>query len=332
MDTLTELSLFSGYGGFSLGLKLAGRLLGFEVRTVGYVEIERYCQEILQARIRDGWLDDAPIWDDVHTFDGEPWRGVVDIVTAGFPCQPFSHAGKRKGGLDDRNLWPQTVRVIRAVRPRLVLLENVSGLLSVRRRGRYYVQEIFRHLAESGYDAVWKSIPASDAGAPHKRLRWFCLAHASDDHGRTRVSRAQEGIRQEEQRRRGPDDRGMELADAAGQHDDMGRPRTGPVCGKRSKAPGLCGRELWPALYGAEQYGWEPPRLVDNPLRGRHVASKGTICARRDSTVDAGNRPTESGLGVLPHGRPGRVGELRALGNGIVPSQLALALVELLDG
>ena len=111
MDSLNELSLFTGYGGFSLGLRLAG----VPTRTVGYVEIDKYCQQLIQARIKDGFLDDAPIWPDICAFDGEQCRGVVDIITAGFPCQPHSVAGQRRGEADERNLWPDTLRVIRDV-------------------------------------------------------------------------------------------------------------------------------------------------------------------------------------------------------------------------
>ena len=123
--TLKELSLFSGYGGFSLGLRLAG----LEVQTVGYIEIEPYCQEIIKARIKDGLLDDGPVFPDISAFRGEQFRGVVDIITAGFPCQPHSVAGLQQGSDDARNKWPDTLRVIREVAPRYVLLENVSGHL-----------------------------------------------------------------------------------------------------------------------------------------------------------------------------------------------------------
>ncbi len=108
-----ELSLFSGAGGGVLATKW---LLGF--KAVCYIEREPYCVEILKARIRDGLLDDAPIWDEASTFDGRPWRGCVDIVTAGFPCQPFSVAGKRQAELDERNGWPDAIRIIREVQPR----------------------------------------------------------------------------------------------------------------------------------------------------------------------------------------------------------------------
>jgi DNA (cytosine-5)-methyltransferase 1 len=164
---LRELSLFSGAGG---GL-LASLLLGW--RTVCYVEHDAYCQRIIQARIRDGLLHDAPIWDDVRTFDGRPWFGSVDIVTAGFPCQPFSSAGDRLAEGDERNMWPDTIRIIKEVRPQWCLLENVSGLLSLP-----YIRRVFIDLAQSGYDTRWDCLPASIFGAPHQRYRLWIVAHA----------------------------------------------------------------------------------------------------------------------------------------------------------
>lgn len=108
---MNELALFAGAGGGILG----GILSGF--RTVCAVEIEPYCREVLLRRQRDGVLPLFPIWDDVQTFDGRAWRGLVDVVTAGFPCQPFSVAGKNAGESDERNLWPETIRVIWEVGP-----------------------------------------------------------------------------------------------------------------------------------------------------------------------------------------------------------------------
>ena len=164
---LNELSLFSGYGGFSLGLKLAG----LDVRTVAYVEIDQYCQKLIQQRIKDGVLDDGPIYPDIRSFSGSQCRGLVDIITAGFPCQPHSVAGKRRGEADERNLWPDTLRVIRDVGPRWVVLENVPGILS-----NGYGGTVVGELAEIGYDCVWDLVPAEAVGAPHLRWRWWCLA------------------------------------------------------------------------------------------------------------------------------------------------------------
>lgn len=165
---MNELALFSGAGGGILG----GILCGF--RTVCAVEINPYCREVLLRRQEEGILPAFPIWDDVRTFDGTAWAGAVDIISAGFPCQPFSVAGKRKGADDERNLWPQTIRIIREVRPEWVLLENVPGLLATG-----YIWTIAGELSEAGYSAGWEVISASDVGANHRRARWWCLAHAA---------------------------------------------------------------------------------------------------------------------------------------------------------
>ena len=176
---MRELSLFAGAGGGLLGTKL----LGF--KHAGYVEINDYCQRILAQRIKDGLLDEAPIFSDIRTFISEgyseSYKGMVDVITAGFPCQPFSVAGKRKHQSDSRNMWPETIGVIRIIRPQYILLENVPGLLS---RGHRYFEEILKDLAESGYDAKWKIISASELGAPHKRDRLFVLANYNGQRGR----------------------------------------------------------------------------------------------------------------------------------------------------
>ena len=157
---MNELALFAGTGGGILG----GILSGF--RTVCAVETNKYCQAVLLQRQADKILPYFPIWDDVRTFDGTKWRGVVDIITAGFPCQPFSLAGKRQQENDERNMWPDTIRIIREVRPRFILLENVPGLLS-----SGYYQRIFAEIAEAGYLFRWEIISAADVGAPHLRKR-----------------------------------------------------------------------------------------------------------------------------------------------------------------
>ena len=171
---MNELSLFTGAGGGVLGTKL----LGWE--TIGYVEYENYCQKILKQRIADGFLDAAPIFGDVRRFISEgyakEYQGMVDVITAGFPCQPFSVAGKGLGVDDPRNMWPQTIEVIRTVRPRFALLENVPGLLT-----HEYTRQIFGELAESGYDCRWQIISAAEVGAPHKRDRLWIMAHSKSE-------------------------------------------------------------------------------------------------------------------------------------------------------
>ena len=173
MEVPTSISLFSGYGGHDLAVRLSG----VQARTVCYVEWDKYCQSILEARIRDGVLDDAPIWDDVREFDGLPWRGRVDIITASPPCQPYSSAGNRKGASDDRNLFPDTLRIISEVQPRRVYVENVPGLSTTPKDGRpAYAGTVVGELAALGYDCRWDIVSAKDAGAPHLRKRWWLVA------------------------------------------------------------------------------------------------------------------------------------------------------------
>ena len=172
MEILRQLSLFTGYGGFELGLRLAG----VNFRTVGYVEIDEYCQQVIQNRIRDGLLDWAPIIRDVRTADFRPLAGLVDLITAGFPCQPHSVAGKRAGAADRRNLWPDTLRALRETRPRYVLLENAG--VHLRNGGQpAYAYTVLADLAALGYNAKWGLVSAQDTGAPHLRERWFCFAY-----------------------------------------------------------------------------------------------------------------------------------------------------------
>lgn len=177
---LRELSLFSGAGGGLLASQWIKKW-----HTVCYVEWDKYCQRVIQARIRDGLLRNAPIWDDVQTFDGRPWRGLVDIISAGFPCQGFSAANKTNdvGGSSSKNMWPSTIRIIREVRPTFVFLENVPRILSVDPSAKEpvsYAGIVFGQLAEIGYVGRWGCLSASTFGANHVRERWWCIAANTD--------------------------------------------------------------------------------------------------------------------------------------------------------
>ena len=165
------LSLCSGAGGLDLGLAIA--IPGY--RAVGYVERETYAAATLVARMEDASLDCAPVWDDVATFDGRPWRGAVDIVTAGYPCQPFSVAGKRRGADDPRHLWPHVARIIGEVEPPFVFLENVAHHL------RLGFPEVASGLVGMGYKLAAGLFTAAEVGAPHKRERLFILAIREGD-------------------------------------------------------------------------------------------------------------------------------------------------------
>jgi len=165
---MNELALFAGAGGGILG----GHLLGW--KTVCAVEREPYAASVLMQRQNDGILPPFPIWDDVCTFDGKPWRGLVDVVSGGFPCQDISAAGNGAGIDGERSgLWREMARIIGEVRPRFVFVENSPLLVS---RG---LAVVISDLAEMGYDAQWCRISASDVGAPHKRDRIWLVANAS---------------------------------------------------------------------------------------------------------------------------------------------------------
>ncbi|NDW06361.1 DNA cytosine methyltransferase [Jiella sp. 40Bstr34] len=168
---LFGLSLCSGAGGIDLGLTIA--IPGY--RAVGHVERETFAAATLVARMEDASLDQAVVWDDVATFDGRPWRGAVDIVTAGYPCQPFSVAGKRRGADDPRHLWPHVARIIGEVEPPFVFLENVAHHL------RLGFPEVAAGLVGMGYRLAAGLFTAAEVGAPHKRERLFILAIREGD-------------------------------------------------------------------------------------------------------------------------------------------------------
>ena len=164
---MNELALFAGAGG---GI-LAGHLLGW--RTVCAVEWEPYAASVLVARQNDGLLPPFPIWDDVQTFDGRPWRGCVDVVSGGVPCQDISVAGKGAGIDGARSgMWRHMARIIGEVRPRFVFVENSPALVT-RGLGR-----VLSDLAALGYDCRWTVLGAADVGAPHQRDRFWLVAHA----------------------------------------------------------------------------------------------------------------------------------------------------------
>ena len=166
---MNELALFAGAGGGILG----GKLLGW--RTVCAVEWEPYPASVLCARQNDGLLPPFPIWDDVQTFDGKPWRGIVDVVSGGFPCQDISAAGKGAGIDGERSgMWGEMARIIHEVRPRFVFVEN-SPMLTSRGLGR-----VLGDLASMGFDARWGVLGAADVGANHQRDRIWIVGKATN--------------------------------------------------------------------------------------------------------------------------------------------------------
>jgi DNA (cytosine-5)-methyltransferase 1 len=166
---MNELALFAGAGGGILG----GKLLGW--RTVCAVEIDEYARNVLVARQNDGCLEPFPIWDDVRTFDGRPWRGIVDVVSGGFPCQDISLAGAGAGITGEKSgLWREMSRVVCEVRPIFVFVEN-SPMLTLRG-----IDRVLGDLASMGYDAEWGVLDANTAGHPQRRERIWILGQLAD--------------------------------------------------------------------------------------------------------------------------------------------------------
>lgn len=312
-------SLFAGIGGFDLGLQRAG------MRIVWQVEIDEFARAVLARH----WPD-VPKYGDVRELTGDE-LDQVDLICGGWPCQPFSYAGKRRGSADERDLWPEFIRIIRRLKPRWVVGENVPGVLTAD-SGRYFGR-ILRDLAESGYDAAWRVLRAADVGAPHLRQRLFLVAHAS---------------RSEPERGRGPG----EMAGAPGVREDDWRQREWVRDAARRGGASLADAQgLRRDRPGAPRYG-----------RGRS-ADGGSLAHAEGEGLPSGPQrrsgawtPAESVLGRVfdglpawldghrwPAGRgerqydwepartvsrgevPNRVARLRALGNAVVP-QLAEAI------
>ena len=177
---MTHLSLFSGIGGIDLAAEWAG------FRTVAFVEKDPFCQKVLAKH----WPE-VPIHDDITKFDGAAFRGVF-LVSGGFPCQPFSHAGKRRGKEDDRHLWPEMLRVVEEARPTWVLGENVAGFVGMA------LDLCLSDLDRAGYETEAAVLPALAVGAPHRRERCFVLAHSrhTESPGRNEAQGSREGAAQ----------------------------------------------------------------------------------------------------------------------------------------
>ena len=346
---MNELSLFSGAGG---GLLATKHFLNW--RTVGYVEFNNYCQQILAQRIEDGFLDEAPIFGSIDSFiesgAAKKYRGVVEVLSAGFPCQPFSGAGKQKGKEDDRNKWPQTIQCVRDIRPRYVFLENVPGLLT-----SGYFGEILTTLAEAGYDARWTVLGAADVGAPHRRNRLWILAksqhpdtysigsHRAEkhQHGSSESNDEQIGesgsVREvlahteSEQRNGGNDDSRVSL-------EGQQIPQSGDSGGEKPLAYADTGHRIEPQEQ--IQTGRATPdnsgEYVAHSVSDSEGSAHGSKVWRgfegwEDEDIkewyEVGGNPTnfsgqwaiEPNVGRVAHGVASRVDRLKALGNGQVP-------------
>lgn len=163
-------SLFSGIGGFDL----AAEWMGWE--NIFQVEWDSFCQKVLTKN-----FPNVERYGDIKEFDGTKYRGFIDVISGGFPCQPFSYAGKRKGKSDDRYLWPQMLRVIREIKPAFIVGENVGGLISME-NGKT-LDRILSDLGNEGYTTEQFIIPACAIGAWHRRDRIWIIANSNGSGG-----------------------------------------------------------------------------------------------------------------------------------------------------
>ena len=332
---VTHVSLCAGYGGIDIGLKRAIPNL----RTIAFSEIEAFACANLVSKMEQGALDPAPIWTNLKTFPWGQFRGCVDILSGGFPCQPFSQAGKRVGDEDPRHLFPYILAGIKICRPAAVFLENVEGLVSAKLAGEGWADpagtpvllHVVRELERAGYDCAWGIFSASEVGAPHRRKRVFILGleHSASFHGGGLPLRAEPaqpfpGVPSDTGLAHsgllGPKVKGLSAARIV---ESGGGLAEGPGSGTRphfkGQRPRPCGigagqeAERWPARPGQPQYEWEAPRvvaskaikLVDTDCGGLEGAEKGRrhgADAVRPSHKVSGKRPTQSALGGKPHG------------------------------
>ena len=309
---LTHLSLFSGIGGLDLAAEMAG------FTTVGQVEWEDYPTRVLEKH----WPD-VPRWRDIHDFTGDDFYRAtglrtVDVISGGFPCQPFSWAGKQRGKDDDRYLWPEMFRVIRELKPTWVLGENVPNIVNLA------LDTVLADLESEGYEVQCFLIPACGVDAPHKRERIAILAHTVDRGGTVR--------------------RDGKLRDAesdGGQGPDNGRRTSATVARERRQdEPGASGvvDGLRAEIHGRPDSDTDSDRLqgrVQDPLLETEFME--SSCREREDYDEPGLRrsaeivsrthsawedwPDEPGIPRVADGVPNRVDRIRCLGNAVVPQQ-----------
>jgi DNA (cytosine-5)-methyltransferase 1 len=315
------LSVCSGIGGLDLGLHDGLRAVGRTPRTVCMVEREAFCVATLVAQMRARRLDESPVWlGDLRDLPVQELP-AIDWITGGYPCQPFSAAGRRLGEEDPRHLWPVILDLVRTLRPRGVFFENVSGHLTLG------LDRVLRDLAESGFRSAFGLFTAEEVGAPHRRERVFILGMADADHEQSEESKGDDRLDLERSKigRRellasrsradggdgrgdpsegtGGNDSGAGLAGNEGCLADAGCARSSNRIPEKTVREGTeesrDDRPRWPTRPGEDQHEWEPPRTIESDV----------------------------GRGV--DGIPSRVDRLRALGNAVVPAQAERAFVTL---
>ena len=314
---LRELALFAGAGGGILG----GKLLGW--RTVCAVERDAYAAQVLAQRQNDGILEAFPIWSDVCSFDGRPWRGIVDVISGGFPCQDISAAGKGAGIQGERSgLWKEFARIIGEVRPSYVFVEN-SPMLTVRGLGT-----VLGDLAALGFDAEWGVLSAADVGARHLRERIWIVGYSNNngqiaaeirgsivegsDNSPTRANKTSQLAR--------PSEQYAELANT----DCL--TSSAPWKNKNKKRTAN-----QPCSSGQYTINVANATSIREPRHGKFIKQmrKTQDCDRQTNIAqpvsERSKWPTEPDVGRVANGVAFRVDRLKAIGNGQVPRVAATA-------
>lgn len=348
--SLMHLDLFSGIGGFALAAQWAG------FQTVAFCEIEPYCQKVLRKNFGQGIV----IHDDIRKLDGKPYAGTIDLLTGGFPCQPFSIAGKRRGNADDRSLWHEMFRLVQECKPAWVVGENVAHFVNME------LDNVRADLEGEGYEVQPFVIPAASVGAPHKRDRCFIVAHSQH---RRPQDRRRKGIgqnvytRDENQRPTSPEFcRGPDVPDSPrGQDNERKHRDLAEAQGRgqsRNNAAGIGSPDVSDAqsrtgqLFAGEREDLRDQFTVDGAARPSYDGSNSPVSGlpkwrgpslaesgqdtqpyRRDSIFtelqdDAGRCTyarwwaVEPSMGRVANGVSHRVDRLRGLGNAVVPQQV----------
>ena len=291
----THLDLFSGIGGFALAANWAG------YQTVGFCEIEDYPRRILSKR-----FPGVPCHRDIRELDGSIYRGV-DLITGGYPCQPFSQAGQRKGKEDDRHLWPELRRVVAQARPAFLVAENVAGHITLG------LDEVLADLESEGYAGRAIVVPACAVNAPHRRDRVWIIARNLEPTNRKRCGET--GQSESRSRVSGSSTTLADTSIGRGSHNELQT---------RRNEPGLCGTDVPHSEIERTQGLWSSGIEESPAYAGQEVP----LC--RYERIGSSYWETEPAVGRVADGIPNRVDRLKGLGNAIVP-QVAYEIIRHFD-
>jgi site-specific DNA-cytosine methylase len=361
--TITHISLCSGYGGIDMGLKRVIPTL----RTIAYSEREAFVCANLVSKMEKGLLDPAPIWSDLKTFPWSEFRNKVDIISGGYPCQPFSHAGQRKGAEDERHLWPFIREGIRQMQPAMCFWENVEGHITIG------LSTVISDLEEDGYQCSWGIFSASEVGCVHQRKRVFILAHNNNFGSReswvlrqgsngsviecngkqrgieladSEFNRLQRGSQSTnrnserkvcEQKEIGSNIRSKvsgcsrDTEDELANSEDIGRDRGITTNGDDQQGVSVIEGKIRPILWSEVEGCCGDPAQPARPGQEQYSWEPPRVVTKIKPPLGGSNYGGTSGVGYaeLCHSMDNRTDELRLLGNGVVPATAARAFLTL---